>query len=63
MALRLTKGHDDAPWRTLLRAAPRLVSASGGHRDESRCSTQECVRHEASSTESVPVWFRLHRVR
>jgi hypothetical protein len=54
MGLRLTKGHEDAlVAHALLRAAPRLVSASGGHRDESRCSTQECVRHEASSTESV----------
>jgi uncharacterized protein YdhG (YjbR/CyaY superfamily) len=56
MGLRLTKGHEDSlVAHALLRAAPRLVSASGGHRDESRCSTQECVRHEASSTESVLV--------
>jgi hypothetical protein len=55
MGLRLTKGDEDAlVAHALLRAAPRLVSASGGHRDESRCSTQEWVRHEASSTESVP---------
>jgi hypothetical protein len=56
MGLRLTKGNEDAIVApALLRAAPRLVSASGGHRHECRCSTQECVRHQASSTESVNV--------
>src|SRR5580692_3578375 len=50
-----TKGHEDVPVaHALLRAAPRLISASGGHRHKCRCSTQECVRHAASSTESVP---------
>jgi hypothetical protein len=41
-------------------AAPRLVSASGGHRHECRCCTQECVRHKASSRESV-VFPQLRR--
>jgi hypothetical protein len=45
----LTKGPRGADSQS---AAPRLVSASGGHRPECRCSTQEfshCVPHNNSN--------------
>ena len=46
MGLQPTNGKEDADVaQALLPAEPRLVSASGGHRQECRCSTQKCVRH------------------
>jgi hypothetical protein len=41
----------------LLRAASTLVSMSARRRDESRRSTQECVRHEGIFNGAIPrVW-------
>jgi hypothetical protein len=62
MGLRTTKGNEDARGARTL--ACRVRTPANTRRSQ-KCErgTHECLRHEASSTESVPVWFRLRRVR
>ena len=53
MGLRPTKGNEDADVAQALLAcrAETRLGVLADMRQECRCSTQECVRHEASSTE------------